>query len=319
MCEDHYRTNSKVWYCKYCNAEFHSRRKLFEHYKVCDIKLSLPTDSLGRVLHQDDACYKCEFCGHISTRKSGLTNHIKYCKNNPNHIEKLGCHHSYETHVRLSRIARKRVGHSANFNPRACEYIDSLNEKMGWHLQHALNGGEITVGPYFLDGYDRELNIAFEYDEARHHKDKVKQHDLVKQKFIISTIGCKFFRYDEVADCFYEVNDQQALDQALLNKKLDKKPNKKSNKESDNKSKTKLVKETRVRHYRNRVDASLKEFRWNLIIESDIDFSKFGWVEKIASIFGISSQKAGAYIRKHFPEFYSNCFVRKRVDEVVAQ
>jgi hypothetical protein len=53
----------------------------------------------------------------------------------------------------MAFAARARVGYSANFNPKACEYIDRLNEKMGWHLQHALNGGKVTVGPYFLDGY----------------------------------------------------------------------------------------------------------------------------------------------------------------------
>ncbi len=289
---------SYKWVCKYCNTELSTRNDLYLHYKSCEAKLSLHTDSLGRTVPQNTCCYfKCEFCGYVSSKKSGLTNHIKYCKSNPNHIDKPVQTISDETRIKLSFAAKKRVGHSANFNHKACEYIDSLNEKMGWHLQHALNGGEITVGPYFLDGYDRELNIAFEYDEARHHKEKVKQHDLVKQNFIISTIGCKFFRYDEPADCFYEINDEQAFSKALHSKKVNSKPLKEVH--------------TINKHYRNKVDESLKSFRWNLILESDIDFSKFGWVEKIANIFGISSQKAGAYIRKHFHEFYSKCFIRK--------
>lgn len=305
MCEERYRPNSHVWHCKYCNSEFHSRRKLYAHYKVCGIRESLPKDSIGRVIPQNTkGHFKCKFCGFVSKTNYGLSWHTKFCKSNPNHIDKPPQHISDETRIKLSFAAKRRVGHSANFNPRACTYIDSLNEKMGWHLQHALNGGEITVGPYFLDGYDKELNIAFEYDEARHHREKIRQHDIVKQKFIISTIGCRFFRYDEVVDCFYEINDQQAFDQALLNKKLNKKSNKKSNKKQNKKSNSKPVKETREKHYRNMVDASLKEFRWNLIINSDIDFSKFGWITEIAKLFGISVQKAGSYIRKHFPEFY---------------
>ena len=32
-------------------------------------------------------------------------------------------------------------------------------------MQHALNGGEVRIGNYWVDGYDKENKIIFEYDE----------------------------------------------------------------------------------------------------------------------------------------------------------
>lgn len=38
----------KQWQCEYCKSIFKNRKKLFEHYRACNIKLSLPKDSKGR-------------------------------------------------------------------------------------------------------------------------------------------------------------------------------------------------------------------------------------------------------------------------------
>jgi hypothetical protein len=87
-------------------------------------------------------------------------------------------------------------------------YIDELNKQNNWHLQHALNGGEITCGPYYLDGYDKELNIAFEYDEATHYanvkENKLKDRDEMRMKYIKEKLKCRFFRYNERLDLLYE-------------------------------------------------------------------------------------------------------------------
>lgn len=76
-------------------------------------------------------------------------------------------------------------------------------------MQHAENGGEVCIGGYFLDGYDKDLNIAFEYDEPRHYIDikgnVLKEKDINRMNYIIQKIGCRFFRYNENIDLFYEV------------------------------------------------------------------------------------------------------------------
>jgi hypothetical protein len=106
----------------------------------------------------------------------------------------------------------KNVGNGKfgeHFSEKGCKYIDFLNEKNGWHLVHAKNGGEKQVCGYFLDGYDEKLNIAFEYDEPKHYTDVYNnilcERDIKRQKEIIEELGCKFYRYNEKIDKFYMV------------------------------------------------------------------------------------------------------------------
>ena len=51
--------------------------------------------------------------------------------------------------------------------------------------------------------------------------------------------------------------------------------------------------------------------RINLILNSNVDFSKFGWVGKVSSIINLSPQKVNVFMKKYMPDFYKNCFVRK--------
>lgn len=105
---------------------------------------------------------------------------------------------------------KKTIGSfKARYSINACKYIDELNEKFGWNLQHAENGGEVSIAGYFLDGYDKELNIAFEYDEPIHYIDIenniLREKDIERQNYIIEKLNCKFYRYNEKLDKFYEI------------------------------------------------------------------------------------------------------------------
>ena len=91
----------------------------------------------------------------------------------------LGKKHSEESKAktRISTLAylENTLGSiQARYNVNACRYIDFLNGRFNWHLQHAENGGEVRICGYFLDGYDKELNIVFEYDEPTHYTDVYK-------------------------------------------------------------------------------------------------------------------------------------------------
>lgn len=58
--------------------------------------------------------------------------------------------------------------------------------------------------------------------------------------------------------------------------------------------------------------SKLKIERSKLIKESDIDFSKHGWVGKAGELFNIGENKAGRWIKKNLPEFYENkCYKRR--------
>lgn len=124
--------------------------------------------------------------------------------------------HTRETKEKLRLISIKKheeLGYSANYSKKACQYIDKLNNLYGWNLQHALNGGEIIVKGYYLDGYDTKLNIVFEYDEKDHYTDVnnsiLRVKDQERQYIIMKHLGCRLFRYNETIDKLYEVIDTQ--------------------------------------------------------------------------------------------------------------
>ena len=100
-------------------------------------------------------------------------------------------------------------GTKARYSHKACEYINKLNKNKNWNLQHAENGGEYSIIGYFVDGYDKDKNIVFEYDEPAHYIDKenniLKDKDIKRQQNIISKLHCEFWRYNEYLDLLYKI------------------------------------------------------------------------------------------------------------------
>jgi hypothetical protein len=117
-----------------------------------------------------------------------------------------GKHHSESTKEKL-RMARLKwvesiggIGpNSKSFNPTACKYLDELSKLNGWNLQHALNGGELKVCGYCVDGYDTNNNVVVEYDEPQHYDGfgRLKTKDVDRMKIIKHNMKCEFWRYNE--------------------------------------------------------------------------------------------------------------------------
>lgn len=83
------------------------------------------------------------------------------------------------------------------FNPKACAIFDDISAKEGIKIQHAMNGGEFMVPNlgFFVDGYDSENNVVYEYDEKHHFcGGKLRQKDVERQKLIEKELKCKFIR-----------------------------------------------------------------------------------------------------------------------------
>ena len=54
---------------------------------------------------------------------------------------------------------------------------------------------QYQVGKYYLDGYCKETNTAYEIDEPQHFiNGKLKASCIARQKFIERSIGCRFVR-----------------------------------------------------------------------------------------------------------------------------
>jgi len=95
------------------------------------------------------------------------------------------------------RRVKKYGIHSRNFNPVACKFMDSL--KPTYNFQHALNGGEFCSSGYFADGYDKQKNVWFEYDEPKHYdiNGNLKKKDLDRMDILKENLKCEILRYNE--------------------------------------------------------------------------------------------------------------------------
>ena len=214
-----------------CGKEFKSKNSLKSHYRFC--KIHKPKSKVSKY-KIDDNLYKCE-CGKEFNNFQSLNAHFSHCdfhhkcrgtirKGHTSELTKSMCwgnktteeiqeirNKAGKTRAQLMRegIINFPYNGKPNYNVKACRYIDELNKKFGWNLQHAENGGEIRIVRYFPDGYDKKLNIVFEYDEPGHYKDVenniLNEYDIERQKYIIEKLNCKFYRYNEQLDKFYEI------------------------------------------------------------------------------------------------------------------
>ena len=199
-------------YSKYNAVKSHKQYSLCFNCSNADITEQLVCNNFIWSVNKNwyRKCPKCkcdiEYVGDNSKTICSVA-HRKYktcnsCANSKIYSEKS------KQKMREAVIRRiKKYGiHTRNFNPLACDFIDKLNGKSGYNFQHALNGGEVSIAGYLVDGYDKEKNIVFEYDEPIHHTPSYRTKDNRKQQTIIDTIKPNMFiRYDEKINRLYDV------------------------------------------------------------------------------------------------------------------
>ena len=77
---------------------------------------------------------------------------------------------------------------------------ESIMEEKGINIQHAENGGEFFIKElgYWVDGYDAENNVVYEWDEKEHYTSKgLREKDKKRQKEIEEFLKCEFIRIRE--------------------------------------------------------------------------------------------------------------------------
>lgn len=206
-----YSHTSGEFMCKYCGKICHNKGALKVHENACN-------------MNPDKKKHNNGGGGHIAWNKGKTMcddeRILKSAQTRRKNLEEgkftvSGTPHTLETKAHLRKkmieyIERTTIGgFQQHYSEKGCEYIDELNELMGWNLIHAKNGGEKEVCGYFLDGYDAERNIAFEYDEPYHYIDVynniLRKKDVERQNEIIRILNCEFYRYNEKINKFYRV------------------------------------------------------------------------------------------------------------------
>jgi len=112
-----------------------------------------------------------------------------------------GAYNTPEAKENYRKAAIKRIerqGGIIAYNPEACKAIDEYGKKYGYNFQHALNGGEVRIAGYSLDGYDKERNTVIEFMEKHHNSSNNKIKDAIRKSNIISKINCSWIElYDD--------------------------------------------------------------------------------------------------------------------------
>ncbi len=98
-----------------------------------------------------------------------------------------------ETREKLRKIRQNQIlqnGGILQLGKNEKQIIDKWENIIGHKIirQHPVCG-------YFLDGYCKELNIAFEVDESFHKKQRKK--DIKRQQNIENELGCAFIREED--------------------------------------------------------------------------------------------------------------------------
>ena len=211
-----YKVDENLYRCE-CGREFTCFQGLNGHFSHCDFHHNCcGTKRKGHTSEiTKSMCWQNKSDTEISQihAAAGDTYKNKLANGELKHNWK-GKKHKEESKekIRKSTIAyldKLLDGISARYSKNACVYIDKLNNKFGWNLQHAENGGEVSMFGYFFDGYDKERNIVFEYDEPHHYADVenniLKEKDIERQNYIIKQLNCEFYRYNEKLNKFYKV------------------------------------------------------------------------------------------------------------------
>ena len=148
------------------------------------------------------------------TEYIGSNKKIKIICNYHNYIfEQLPSNHIIKKHNcplcgnksrRLKRIKEISInkfnGHQVmpSFSFFACSLFNKISIEKNIHIQHAMNDGEFYIEElgYWLDGYDKDNNTVYEFDE-KHHFDKygnLSKNDSIRQYEIEKFLNCEFIR-----------------------------------------------------------------------------------------------------------------------------
>ena len=207
----------EIFRCE-CGREFNNHQSLNAHFSHCDFHHKVCGTERKLRNHEVNG----GMCGWDNKSKDELKEiHEKSTKTYKYKLDSGEITPSFKNRKHLDETKEKTrqstikylktliPGFRARYNKDACKYIDLLNIKNDWDLIHAENGGEKFICGYFVDGYDEERNIVFEYDEPRHYIDPynniLKQKDIDRQNYIISNTGCEFYRYNEKIDLLYKI------------------------------------------------------------------------------------------------------------------
>lgn len=166
---------------------------------TCSINRRNKSDSMRKAVSESKKGNKNHFYGLVGSEnpanRPDVREKLKEYQNRPEIKNK-------RREVWQRMVFHKKVPTGPFYNMNACKFMDEWGPKNGYNFEHAMNGKELAVGGYWVDGYDKEKNIIFEYDEPYHFLKKagviLKPNDVQRMHKIQKILKCDFVRYNEL-------------------------------------------------------------------------------------------------------------------------
>ena len=297
--------------CRFCGKECKNKLAFSNHERTC------PSNS--------NRNYKNGMTGKqgknqfIKAKESGLPIPVSATKGKPGKC--AGKKHSEETKKIISEKRKLFLQNNPNKHPwkrkdkhisipceRVKEYLDKRNIMFIEEYQ-PLPDRFFSIDIAFPD-----IKLGIEINGNQHYDSDgtlseyyQKRHDLIVSSgwVLIELHYSSCFTDSKLDSIFSDITDLNRIKQPDYSEYFTKREKKKLYKPLSRIELSNKIKE--------KTDVRWEPFKQK-VLDSDIDFSKFGWVSEVADLLQIKSQKVNMWMKRYLPDFYNEyCFKRKTI------
>lgn len=212
--------------------------------------------------------------------------------------------HSEETKNKLRKIRLKWMKE----NPEKTAWRKnqmSYPEKILWEKLQVIDKyiiePEKSFYPYFADFTILNAKVVIEVDGSQHLLPHNVKKDKKKEDLIISK-GYRVIRFkaieviNEIEKVILKIKDFVNSENLIEKSEYEK-----------IKSNFHLI-EQEKREFKKKEKENIIKEKIDKLLNSNINFQKFGWVQRASKIINIKPQKVGKWMNKNMSEFYKKCF-----------
>jgi very-short-patch-repair endonuclease len=264
---------------------------------------------------------KCKYCTKEFETKLKLGGHLAWCKENPLYKEKSRVTKEKISAVhkgkKLSNEQKEKISEGRKKylmeNPHMVPYKLNHSSKISYPERYFLRVLRGFIFQYKVPGTLYEIDfanpgrkIAIEIDGDQHYLDQTMVDHDIKRDEILKNMGWETIRI--------RWSNYRSLDRVEREKIIEKIMTFSLDIEKDIIFFCQIKEEKKEKEIRDRKDKKEKtiEGKRRMILESNIDFSKFGWVREVSEILNITPNSGGRWVRENMEDFYKlNCYKRK--------
>lgn len=324
-----------IFKCEFCGKEYGSKNACNSHRGKCRLnpnaKRTEPSEKWRESMKKIDRSklalkmeFECPFCNKKwITAKSGFSLHKRYCNKNPNRKDYISHTWSDESRKKLSETRKKYIAeHGGVWWSSRSNCKRSYAEE--WVLKILKNEvkdqdfiEEYHLNRWFMDFAWPKKQIYIEVDGDQHNWKDRKKKDEEKDNYYLS-LGWKVLRLPW-RYCYY--NTQEAIKNIIDfvdNAKIIN-INWADPKIKEEKEKWERKQEYTEQHridITGRANPSMLSFeewekRKEVILNSNVDMMKYGWVSKMEKTTGLSKSMIENILLK-FPETFEGKYFRRK-------